>query len=168
MQEWKDVLAQLGQRLGIAGLQADEQGYCALSIDPGWVLHLMYLPQRHCIQCMAELGALPVQGREAVLQHMLQANALFAGTDGATLGLDGARQLGVLSQELPLAGLDGVVLEQALECFVLQAERWGQWLQQQAQAADQAEAAADATSQAAGSAGQPGAAQAGAMSWHWG
>ena len=157
MNEWNALLGQLGERLGMDGLRADEQGYCALSIDDGWVLHLALVPERQCVQCMAELGALPAQGREDTLARMLHANALFAGTDGATLGLDAARGTGVLSRELALAGLDLVAFEDALERFVLQAERWTQWLRQ---AGERAAAPAPAPAPATG-------ADAGAAHTHW-
>lgn len=126
--EWNTLLGQLGQRLGIEGLQADDQGYCALSMDDGWVLHLALVPARQGVQCMAELGSIPVHDRETILARMLHANALLAGTDGAALGLDAARNQGVLTLEAALAALDAATLEAMLERFVLQTERWRGWL----------------------------------------
>lgn len=148
MQTMNALLGQLGQQLGIEGLKADEQGYCALSIDQVWVLHLAHVETRSCIQCMAELAPLPHDGRPALLAELLQANALLAGTDGSTLGLDAERDWVVLSRELPLAGLDFVSFEHTLELFVRQAERWMAYLHRAGGGAPDAKTVADTASAA--------------------
>lgn len=124
MESMNSLLGELGRQLGIPGLQADEGGYCALLIDQTWMLHLAYVEARASIQCMTELGPVPHEGREALLAELLHANALFVGTDGATLGLDTVRNIAVLGREMPLAGLDFVTFEKTLEHFVQQAEHW--------------------------------------------
>lgn len=150
------LLAPLGQRLGIDGLRADDSGYCALSIDQAFVLHLVHVEARDSVQCMAELGPLPRQGRATLMAELLHANALLAGTDGATLALDVARDVALLCRELPLPGLDFVAFERALESFVLQVDRWTARLRAAAAEGDDADApqAASAPS-AAAAAGQP-------------
>jgi len=122
--ELNSLLQELGRQLGIPDLAADQTGHCTLSIDNAWTLHIAWSEARNCVQCLTDLGGLPAQDREAFLAQLLTANALFAGTQGATLALDPTREQVVLCRELSLAGLDYIAFEKGLEAFIEQAEHW--------------------------------------------
>lgn len=118
------LLQDLGLQLGIPELAPDETGHCTLSIDGAWTMHIAWYEARQCVQFLTDLGGLPAHDREAFLAQLLTANALFAGTQGATLALDPTREQVVLCRELGLAGLDYIAFEKGLEAFIEQAEHW--------------------------------------------
>lgn len=122
--ELNSLLQELGRQLGIPELSADETGHCTLSIDGAWALHIAWHEARNCVQCLTDLGGLPLHGREALMAQLLAANALFTGTQGATLALDPTREQVVLCREIGLTGLDYIAFEKGLEAFIEQAEHW--------------------------------------------
>ena len=72
------------------------------------------------------VGMLPSANREQACRRLLDANILFAKTDGATLAADEEAGLVSLQRAIPLRGLAFSEFIKLLESFVHQTEFWAQ------------------------------------------
>ncbi|HOG52094.1 MAG TPA: type III secretion system chaperone [Lentisphaeria bacterium] len=117
MKDLEQLLAQWSQQ---AGLQLERQ--------PESRELLVRLPGRLClsIELIAEppsvllssvLGPMPAQGCLELLTELMAANCRFAGTDGATIGLDIENDTVVLARQYDFAALNPDALRQAVKSF---------------------------------------------------
>lgn len=82
------LISALGQALGEASLQMDEEGLAFLPLSNEFFLHLQADPERQCFIGFAVVGSLPVHPPVSLLKQLLQANRFWRETGGATLSLD--------------------------------------------------------------------------------
>ncbi len=82
------LISTLGQALGEASLQMDDEGLAFLPLSNEFFLHLQADPQRQCFIAFAVVGRLPLQPPVRMLKRLLQANRFWRETAGATLSLD--------------------------------------------------------------------------------
>lgn len=82
------LISALGQALGEASLQMDDEGLAFLPLSNEFFLHLQADPDRRCFIGFAVVGSLPVQPPVSLLKQLLQANRFWRETGGATLSLD--------------------------------------------------------------------------------
>lgn len=82
------LISALGQALGEASLQMDDEGLAFLPLSNEFFLHLQADPDRRCFIGFAVVGSLPVQPPVSLLKQLLQANRFWRETAGATLSLD--------------------------------------------------------------------------------
>ena len=116
---FSDLLQLASERLGVeiedaggaAGMEID--GTPVVLQDAGDLLLLR-----------AELGAIPAEGREAVLAAAMEANWLYQGTGGATLALDPAGGGLGLQKYTWLDRLDADAAFETLERFAATAAFW--------------------------------------------
>jgi hypothetical protein len=110
------LLGELGTDLGIPGLAFDDAGRCRLMIDELQVeIERTHDGSALFMTCL--VGELPASGREAVMARLLDANFLFKGTQGATLGVASGSDVVVLAHRAPAAGLGMLELRHMLENF---------------------------------------------------
>lgn len=76
----------------------------------------------------AQLGAVPPEAPAEVLRNLLEANLLWAGTGGATIGLHPDTHMAVLAYSMPFEGLTGESLAVALPQFATIAAFWRRFL----------------------------------------
>lgn len=123
------LLKILGERIGVAEVALDDCGYCCLSFDEVFVNMECSGEQ---LALYAWLGTLAGAPRSLLAAELLDANYLFRGTQGATLGVDQATGDALLAVQLPVATLEIDDFEQSLENFVNVAERWRKRFEQAA------------------------------------
>lgn len=82
------LISALGQALGEASLQMDEEGLAFLPLSNDFFLHLQADTERRCFIGFAVVGTLPAQPPVSLLKQLLQANRFWRETGGATLSLD--------------------------------------------------------------------------------
>lgn len=82
------LISALGQSLGEASLQLDEEGLAFLPLSNEFFLHLQADVTRQCFIGFAVVGTLPLQPPVSLLKQLLQANRFWRETGGATLSLD--------------------------------------------------------------------------------
>ncbi len=121
-----DLIAALGEAIGIPALRPDAQGCCRLLFDGDRAVE---------IRCASAQGrwllscALRGQRADAAAQQLLmQANHMGAGFGGGWAGTD-AQGLAVLHLPLPMAEASASSLLQAIELLLNHAERWERRLQ---------------------------------------
>lgn len=105
-------------------LALDEAGTCVLSFDD-WVVHFVLDAEAAMLVLSCVLAPLPVGANAAVLQRLLQANAVRAESGGAVLALDasGTNVLWLMRASLALES-DAFVT--VVEAFLNRAEAWAE------------------------------------------
>ncbi|MCG8568116.1 MAG: type III secretion system chaperone [Desulfobacterales bacterium] len=114
------LLKQLGQVLDIQDLTATD-GYCCLFFDD---IVINMEERDNALFLYTHLGPIPSNDRKALYAKLLEANALFKATQGATLGIDEASNMILLSHQTPISNLDYPAFEKTVENFINVAEAW--------------------------------------------
>ena len=123
------LLGEFGRTIGLDGLELDEDDYCALLIDDAHVINMEFDEAGKKLVLYSLIGE-PMGERTAAYDQLLRANYLGRETGAASLGLHPDGRGVVLSQWLPLQGLDGERFTMELERFVNQTESWTKRLPQ--------------------------------------
>ena len=123
-----ELLAGLGQHLGMQGLRLDGAGCCQLVFDQRWLVTLMHQGaiSRIALHCPVSSAQSAQTLDSAALLAMLKANFLGRGTGRCQLSVC-TEGRACLLLELALAETDSSVLAHALEQLLNQAETWSQW-----------------------------------------
>jgi hypothetical protein len=125
-----DLLARLGELLGMGRLQLDAEGALGLNIDGRLTLGVQYDPNRERLLIYADLGPLPAPPiQESLMTRMLQANLFGRLTAGGALALapdlDPDKPLRiVLWKATDVAALDLPTLEHGLRQLADAVEDW--------------------------------------------
>lgn len=133
---FNELLADLGQHLGMQGLRLDDAACCQLVFDQRWMVTLMYQGALDRIALHCPIGsAQQAQTMDAAALHgMLQANFLGRGTGRCQLSICPEGRV-CMVLELALVETDTSVLAHGLEQLLNQAEIWSQWLESGSNAA---------------------------------
>lgn len=123
----KYLLQDFGNSIGIADLQVDEDARCNLMFDDIAVSFELSKNERS-VYIYSYLADAPDTDAGYFYAGLLDANYLFKGTDGATLGVEADSRRIVLIREEKLAPLQLAEFEAILEEFVNLAETWKQTL----------------------------------------
>jgi hypothetical protein len=115
------LLGELGSTLGLRGLRFDEDGRCLLAIDE-LPVELERVSDGSALLLTCIVGELPATGREGAMGRLLDANFLYKGTQGATLGVALGSDVVVLFHRVAAAGLGLIALRQMLENFTAAGE----------------------------------------------
>ena len=100
------LLREYGDVTGLGALAFDDEGHCRLEFNERVLVDIAFDEPRGAIVLMTPLGEVRLGERPELAADMLDANALWRGTRGATLGIDRASGLAVLALAVPLAGLE--------------------------------------------------------------
>lgn len=120
----EELLAALGESLGIGSIELDEDDNCGLTIDGSIDVVLEYDEAAGHFTLVTTPGTVPDEGRDAMLAELLNANLLWQGTGGATLGVDTTTSAVVMSYRRAVAGLDAESLQSWISDFVEAADHW--------------------------------------------
>jgi len=139
---FETLIAELGAAIGLPELKLDEDGACTLSFDDNITVNLRLDPETDAVVLYSPLGLLEADGSVAVKDALLEANLLFQGTGGCTLGVDSNMGLVVLAYREHVAQVRAPLLMERIEAFVNVAEAWRERLERlQSGQADGAEKA---------------------------
>jgi len=123
-----DHVAKLGEELGLPDFEFKE-GYACLESPSGPLLHLILEGESFTLLC--EMGELP-RGEERLpfLEGLLEANALWIGTLGATLSVNQTKNQVMLARRWSIWEIDHLGLKQPLETFVEAIACWWDAIQE--------------------------------------
>lgn len=125
----EDGLSQLGAQAGVP-LGLDQDGCCAIVLDDGLNVVVEADEARGLAHLHADLLRVGRARRLELFERAMALNLFCAGTEGATLGLDGGSDALVLYLGRPLDGLTGNDLAGLVGEFVGLARRLRDELQQ--------------------------------------
>jgi hypothetical protein len=110
------ALGDLGRVMGIEGLAFDPYGLCRLGFETVAVdLQRSADGRRLLVSCLA--GELPETGAAGAMRRLLEANAFFRQTRGATIGLTTGGSGVIVAREIG-AGIEADGLRRVVEGFL--------------------------------------------------
>lgn len=84
---FQNLIVELGQSIGVSGMNAGDDGYVGLKIDDR-DLHVQYEPQDDVVVLFARMQEAEPERRAAVYSMLLAANVFWQATRGATFSAD--------------------------------------------------------------------------------
>lgn len=120
LQRLLDSLARSGNQ----SIKVDEEGGCALTFDDNIVVNMEYDGELDLLTLYCRLGTVAADRVGTVYPLLLEANVLWAGTGGATLGVIPDDRSVVLAYQEKAAAIDGQRFEGLLSGLVDAAEFW--------------------------------------------
>lgn len=128
MEYFQSLLYALGQQLSIARIEADEEGYIALSFD-AHVMHLQYEEQTDEVTAFIQLGSIEEADHlPDICLMLLAANMFWQGTQGATFSLEPLTKKVFLAERQALSLLNPTLFYDWLERLIDVASYWEQRL----------------------------------------
>ena len=125
-QHFKELLLELGTAVGIEGLEPDDEGLCLLEIAGDVFVEIACDEETGNLVLASELGTIPDAMAAAWYPQLLEANAFWVGTGGATLGVHQATGQVVQCYQEPLREMSGEHFVQLFEGFTDAARQWKQ------------------------------------------
>jgi hypothetical protein len=120
----EDLLKAYGKATGIGAIAFDDEGHCRLEFDGRLLLDISFDERTEALRLVAPLGEARLDERSGLAAEMLDANALWRGTGGATLGVQRETRLAFLSFAIPMQGLEAGAFERRIDGFVAVAMNW--------------------------------------------
>jgi hypothetical protein len=117
------LVREFGARIGLPQIDFDGDNFCTLSFDDV-IVNLESADGSEFLSCYLWIAAVDEERRPAVAEAVADANYLFAGTHGATLGMSRSSGDLVLAAQLAEATLTLTRLEQTLKNLVDLAQAW--------------------------------------------
>ena len=109
---------------GLADLTLDDRGGFAVSFGDGVVVNVACDEQLEILIFYARLGEVPLDEIESVYPLLLEANVLWAGTSGATLGVTPGDRSVVLAYQDRIRAIDAARFETLLRSIAAMAAFW--------------------------------------------
>jgi hypothetical protein len=126
MSSAQDLLDSLSAEIGVS-LAFREDLTCCLSTPQGFEIQIEYAPEQSAMVFVAALGSVQ-QGDEALLRHLLEANFLFQGTRGESLGLEASTGRAMLCRQFNPATTSPAAGVELFRRFADTASRWREHL----------------------------------------
>lgn len=128
LEHFRQLLSDFGRAINLPNLRPDSEGYCCLSFDDTMRVHLQYNQRTANLVFFIELTKINEYDKEVVMRQLLQANVMFAGTNGNTLGFNPKTQMATLGYQEPIKNFDFSRFQNFLKSFMETAEEWTQRL----------------------------------------
>ncbi|MEZ5582387.1 MAG: type III secretion system chaperone [Candidatus Competibacteraceae bacterium] len=118
----------MGTQMGINQLTFNDEGLFSIGLDD-FILNMELTTNGDTVTLTTWLAEIPEARRSEAAQQIADANYLFYGTQGATLGMNRSTGDVVLAVRMPTDTLTSERLSQAIENFMGIAENWQSRLQ---------------------------------------
>jgi|SRR5690554_2369654 len=126
--DFQALLRRLGEAIGVASLEADDDNYCLLTVDDEREISIEFDAERDALILSIGCGTLRQPASVETLTELLAANYHWIGSGGGTLSLYGQGEV-ALQISVPVAQLEVEQLKDLLEALVHNAEFWCERLQ---------------------------------------
>ncbi len=120
---FKQLIAQFGTAFDLPDLQPTPDGYCSLFADDDLAVQLQLDPQSGRVAFFIEIGTVAPEDFARVCPQLLAANALWLGTNGATLGMTTNGRV-ILGYHEALAQLTTESMTKLIDDLIITAEEW--------------------------------------------
>lgn len=124
VENYKQLLSELGQAVGLPDLAPDKDNYCCLGFDDKIITHLQYSDTNEVLMLFAQLGVIDEDKVNDIYPRLLKANLFWQGTGGATIGVDDETREVLISYQAPMQFMDFLKFQELLEGFINTAELW--------------------------------------------
>lgn len=123
MDLFKNLIHEFGKQLSADDVEADEEGYIALTFDEQ-TIHLQYDEQLDEVAVFTKLGTIEPDRLADICLMFLSANLFWQGTQGATFSVEPSTKRVFLADRHALSLLDVSRLNEWLERFLNITRYW--------------------------------------------
>ncbi|MBF0099431.1 MAG: type III secretion system chaperone [Desulfobacterales bacterium] len=123
-ENFMNLIAELGNSIGIPNLSIDEDEYCFLKIDETLLITLFRDPDSDFVTVYCEVGCYDDYTQTEIFKAVLEANYFWSGTGGATLGINSEHKTILMAYKQPLGLMDFHHFLTMLQTFINTAEIW--------------------------------------------
>ena len=134
----QQLLDHVAELVGLPGLTLDDEGFCSILFDDRLAVNISYAADTELLTLYCNLGEIAADQVERVYPLLLEANVLWAGTGGATLGVTPADRCVILAFQDRIKDIDPQRFQTLLEGIVDTSEFWLSRIDRSAHAADEA------------------------------
>jgi len=124
VENYKQLISELGQSVGLPDLVPDEDNYVCLGFDDKIITHVQYNPENEVVMLFAQLGTIDEDKENDVYPRLLKANLFWQGTGGATIGVDDETREVLLCYQTQMVNMDFPKFQELMEGFVNTSELW--------------------------------------------
>lgn len=125
---FQQIIKKFGEQIGVPHLEPHLQGLCSLRFDERVTIDLEYSEEQDAILLSSLVGVLKPQESKFFYDELLEANVLWGGTGGATIGVDPASLTVFLCYQEPLKKISLEQFQQLMKQFSDTALFWNQRL----------------------------------------
>ncbi|MFZ4115724.1 MAG: type III secretion system chaperone [Chthoniobacterales bacterium] len=129
MEHFKNLLRDLGASVGLPDLKPSDDGLCSLRFDDRVTIDLECNEETGALIFSSIVGTLLPYQTEKLYPELLEANLLWAGTGGATLGVDPATLSVFMCYQEKIDGMEFLRFQELLKGFSDVALFWNKRLQ---------------------------------------
>lgn len=129
IEQFNELLETLGKNIGLSNLKADKAGLCSLRFGNTITIDLECNEERGALIISTLIGTLNSKtDKEKVYTELLEANLLWRGTGGATLGIDSTTKTVFMCYQEPMSLLNFNRFQELLKGFSDTAIFWNKHL----------------------------------------
>ncbi len=130
MERFQNLLKDLGSSVGLPDLKPSDDGLCSLRFDDRVTIDLESNDETGAMIFSSIVATLLPYQTEKLYAELLEANLLWAGTGGATLGVDPATLSVFMCYQEKIEGMEFLRFQELLKGFSDVALFWNKRLQQ--------------------------------------
>lgn len=124
VENFKRLVKDLGQNVGLPELSPDEDDYCCLGFDDKIIVHLQYSRENDMLMMFCQIGTVEKHFYDVIFPRILKANMFWQGTGGATLGADAETGEVLMAYQMSVQFMEYPKFQELLEGFINTAELW--------------------------------------------
>ena len=128
IEHFNELLKDLGKSVGLPDLKPSNEGLCSLRFDDRVTIDLEANEETGALIFSSIVGTLLPYQTEKFYPELLEANLLWAGTGGATLGVDPATLSVFMCYQEKMEGMEFLRFQELLKGFSDTALFWNQRL----------------------------------------
>ena len=128
LEHFQQLIKKFGENIGIPNLEPHPQGLCSLRFDDRVTIDIEYSEEQDALLLSSLVGVLKSQETKQFYDELLEANLLWGGTSGATIGVDPASLAVFLCYQEHLKGISLEEFQQSVKRFSDTALFWNQRL----------------------------------------
>ena len=128
LEHFQRLIKMFGQNIGFSCLEAHPKELCSLRFDDRVTIDLEYNEEQNALLLSSLVGVLKEKESSLFYDELLEANLLWGGTGGATIGVDPASLTVFLCYQEPLKGVSLEQFQQLVKGFSGTALFWNQRL----------------------------------------
>lgn len=128
LEHFQKLIKIFGERIGVCCIEPHPQGLYSLRFDDRVTIDLEYNEVHDALLLSSLVGVLKPQESNSFYTELLEANLLWGGTNGATIGVDPASLAVFLCYQDRLKGVSLEQFEQTMKNFSDTALFWNQRL----------------------------------------
>ena len=121
---FKTLISKFGEAVGIKELETDQDNYCCLGFGDKIIVHVQYEENTQSLILFSPLGIVNHGYEKIIFPKLLQSNALWKDTAGATISLDDDTNEVILAIQFPTQSLEFTQFQEILETFIKTSEHF--------------------------------------------